>query len=178
VLNPVIDACLELAARPDFSARGLAAITRIELTGPVLLRERTDRPGVTNGRQSQVSAQHAVAVVLARRRAGLAEFSDAAVADPAVCALGGKLVFIDDTTMRVDAARVRVTFDGGAVFESRIDAARGSLANALTDAELETKLRTLCAYGQSGVDAERLIGALWALEPMDDVGGIMQFAVP
>ena len=173
VLNPVIDACLELAARFEFTAQASQTINRIEITGHPLLRQRTDRPGVTNGRQSQVSAQHAVSVVLLRQRAGLTEFSDAAVTDPAIRALGAKLSFIDDASMSVDAAHVRVTFADGAAVESRIDAARGSLATPLTDAELEAKLRTLCVYGQSGVDASRLIAAVWALEHSGDVGEIM-----
>ncbi len=178
VLNPVIDACLELAAQPEPIARNADAITRIEITGHPLLRQRTDRPGVTSGRQSQVSAQHAVGVVLLRQRAGLPEFSDAAVADPAIRALGAKLHFIDDTSMSVDAAHVRVIFADGAAVESRIATARGSLANPLTDAELEAKLRTLCEYGQSGVDANRLIAAVWVLEHSLDAGEIMALATP
>lgn len=178
VLNPVIDACLELAISPELIAHGREAITRIEIKGHPLLRQRTDRPGVTNGRQSQVSAQHAVGVVLLRHRAGLPEFSDAAVADPSIRALGAKLSFIDDASMSVDAAHVRVTFTDGASTESRIEAARGGLANPLTDAELEAKLHTLCGYGQSGVDAKRLIAAVWALEHSGDAGEIMSLAVP
>ena len=178
VLNPVIDACLELAARSEFIAHRSNTISRIEITGHPLLRQRTDRPGVTSGRQSQVSAQHAVGVALLRQRAGLSEFSDAVVADPAIRALGAKLVFIDNASLSVDAARVRVAFADGASIESRIDAARGSLGNPLTDAELEAKLHTLCAYGKAGVDASRLIAAVWALEHSRDAGEIMALAAP
>ncbi len=176
VLNPVIDACLELAARPEFVARGADAVACIEITGHPLLRQRTDRPGVSSGRQSQVSAQHAVGVVLTRLRAGLAEFSDAAVADTRVRALGAKLAFIDDAAMSVDAARVCVTFTDGSTLDAHINAARGSLGNPLSDAELETKLRTLCGYGRSGVDANRLIDAVWTLENSSDAGALMRLA--
>lgn len=178
VLNPVIDACLELAARPDFTARGTSTIAGIEITGHPLLRQRTDRPGVTSGRQSQVCAQHAVGVTLLRQRAGLTEFNDAAVADPAIRALGAKLTFVDDAGMSVDAARVRVTFADGTECESRIDTACGSLGNPLTDVALETKLRTLCEYGHSGVNANRLIDAVWALEHSPDAGQIMALVTP
>lgn len=176
VLHSVIDACLDLAVQPELRARGLAAITHIGITGHPLLRQRTDRPGVISGRQSQVSAQHAVGVVLTRQCAGLTEFSDAAVADPAIRALGAKLHFIDDTNMAVDAAHVRILFADGFALESTVDAALGGLGNPLTDAQLEAKLRTLCDYGQSGVNADRLIDAAWALEQSRDAGSIMQFA--
>lgn len=163
VLNPVIDACLALSA--DARVRGgLARIVRIELTGHPLLRQRTDRPGITTGRQSQVSAQHAVAVALARGKAGLAEFSDAAVADPALRALGGKLAFRDEPQRSVDGVHVRIEFDDGTSLEREVEAARGSRARPLTDAELETKLRELCRHGGARVDADRLIEAVWTLE--------------
>ena len=41
VLNPVIDACLELAADPRIANGGWTGIARIELTGHPLLRQRT-----------------------------------------------------------------------------------------------------------------------------------------
>jgi 2-methylcitrate dehydratase PrpD len=176
VLNPVIDACLELAARPDFAARKTSDITRIVVTGHPLLRQRTDRPNVANGRLSQVSAQHAIGVALTRRRAGLPEFSDAAVADAQVRALGAKLQFVNDAGMTVDAARLRVDFNDGSLLHVHVDAARGSLARPLSDRELEIKLRDLCAYGESHVDAEPLIRAVWALAQCADAGSIMHFA--
>lgn len=176
VLHPVIDACLELAKRPEFTTRSADAIAHIEVTGHPLLRQRTDRPQIVNGRQSQVSAQHTVGVALTCRRAGLPEFSDTAVADVRVRTLGAKLVFIDDATMGIDATRLRITFTDGTSLATDVAAARGSLGNPLTDAELDTKLRTLCDYGRSGIDADRLIGALWALEQSTDAGSVMRLA--
>ena len=176
VLNPVIDACLEIAALPAFVERGTDAITHIEMTGHPLLRQRTDRPAPDSGRQSQVSARHTVGVVLIRQRAGLPEFSDAAVADARVRALGSKLEFRDDATLSIDSAHLRVTFADGVVVESRIGTARGSLDNPMTDAELETKLRALRDYGGSGVDANELIDSLWRLESSTDTGLLMALA--
>ncbi|MBM3340981.1 MAG: MmgE/PrpD family protein [Betaproteobacteria bacterium] len=176
VLNPVIDACLALASHADFQARGARAIARVEITGHPLLRQRTDRPAVDSGRLSQVCAQHAVGVTLTRQRAGLPEFSDAAVADAAVRALGAKVAFVDDASMRVDAARLRVTFEDKHALAIDIDAARGSLANPLSDADLETKLRTLNRDASARVNAQPLIEALWGIAQCADAGAIMALA--
>jgi 2-methylcitrate dehydratase PrpD len=119
-----------------------------------------------------------VGVTLTRRRAGLAEFSDAAVADAAVRALGGKVTFVDDAGMSIDAAQVRVRFDDGHSLVTRIDAARGSLARLLTDQELAAKLCSLCEYGGSGVAADRLMDAVWTLDRQRDAGSILALAVP
>lgn len=176
VLNPVIDACLALAADPRIAGGGWAAIERIELTGHPLLKQRTDRPGVATGRQSQVSAQHAVAVALVRGRAGLPEFSDEAVADPGLRALGQRLGFQDDASMSVDAVKVRIAFQDGTLLEREVQAARGSRARPLQDGEIEEKLRELCRHGGARVDADRLIEAVWTLDEAGDAAAVMRLA--
>jgi len=174
VLNPVLDACLALSARLD--ARRLDAIESIELTGHPLLRQRTDRPNIRTGRESQVSAQHAVPVALLRGSAGLEAFSDAAVADPALRALGSLLRFHDDETYSIDSAKVVLRFRDQSTEHEHVQMARGSLQRPLTDLELETKLRDLCRYGRSGCDAGPLIEAIWNMEGAPDMGRLAQLA--
>jgi 2-methylcitrate dehydratase PrpD len=175
VLNPVIEACLTLSVHPEVIRQGFENILSIELTGHSLLRQRTDRPAIKTGRESQVSAQHAVAVALMRGRAGLAEFSDQAVRDPVLRALGSKVRFVDDDAYSVDATRVSLVLPEGPPIEVRIDVARGATTRPLSDQDIEAKLRNLCAYGQSGVDPEPLIQAVWNLDDLTDAGQIMQF---
>jgi len=81
VLFPVIDACLELRARHMPAPQRIAQIV---VRGHPLLLERADRPAVETGREAKVSIQHSVAVALLEGAAGLAQFEDAYVADPAV----------------------------------------------------------------------------------------------
>ncbi len=165
VLNPVIEACLDLAREADWSP---ADIERVELIGHPLLRERTDRPGIRSGRESQVSAQHAVGVALGRGKAGLAEFSDASVMDPEVRTFGHRVFFFDDSAYPVEAAKVTVVLKSGKTSSRQVDAARGSLGAPLTDAELEAKLRALAEYGGSRISTEPLIEALWTMEAATD----------
>ncbi|SHH11832.1 MmgE/PrpD family protein [Pollutimonas bauzanensis] len=174
VLNPVLDACLALSAR--IGMRRLEAIASIELTSHPLLRQRTDRPNVRTGRESQVSAQHAVPVALLRGAAGLEAFSDEAVNDPALRALGPLVRFHDDETYSIDSAKVVLRFHDQPPEQEFVRVARGSLERPLTDAELETKLRDLCRYGRSGCDAGRLIGAVWDMEDGKDMGRLAELA--
>jgi 2-methylcitrate dehydratase PrpD len=174
VLNPVLEACLTLSTHAELVKQGLGAIERIELTGHPLLRQRTDRPNVATGRESQVSAQHAVAVALTRGKAGLAEFSDEAVADTTLRALGQKIAFIDDASFAVEAATVRLHLRGGQALEVAIDIARGARGRPLSDQDIENKVRNLCEYGGSGCDPEPLIEAVWSMDRATDVGQLMQ----
>lgn len=173
VLNPVIEACLALHER---ARAALHAVEAIELKGHRLLRERTDRPEPRSGREAQVSAQHAVAACLYRGRAGLDEFSDACVADPAWEALGNKVRFVDDARLGVQTAEVTLRLRGGDILSQRVDAARGSLEAPLSDDALSQKLRTLAAWGDSGCAADPLIDALWSLDTADDAGALMPLA--
>lgn len=173
VLNPVIEACLDLFRRPNMAADELAAITEIEITGHPLLRERTDRPAARSGREAQVSAQHAVAVSLLYGKAGLAQFSDDAVADPAVCALGKKVRFIDDARTPLAAARLRLLRPDAPAITTAVEMARGSVDKPMTDKELEDKLREICRDSSADYDPEPLINAVWSLDENSDAGTLM-----
>lgn len=174
VLNPVIEACLCLAGDQAISPDD---IEQVELVGHPLLRQRTDRPLPANGRESQVSAQHAVAVTLARGRAGLSEFSDAAVAEPSLRSFASKLRFVDDDGLTVDSARVTLRMRMGGERSVLVSNARGSQARPLSDAELEQKLADLIEHGRSGCTAGPLIDAIWSLDRAIDAASLLSLTV-
>jgi 2-methylcitrate dehydratase PrpD len=173
VLNPVIEACLALYHEDGIR---LAQVESVRLTGHSLLRQRTDRPQPRSGREAQVSAQHAVAMALAHGRAGLDEFSDASMASPEASALASRLSFHDDDSFEVEAAGVHLGLRDGANVSRTVAVAQGSLGAPLSDAELERKLRTLCAWGGSGCDPEPLLQALWSLDASTDAGQVAALA--
>lgn len=173
MLHSVLDACLAL--RKD-SALAVDRIESIVVRGHPLLGQRTDRPDVTTGREAQVSAQHSVAVALLTGAAGLAQYSDAAVRDPAVLALRQKVKVQDDATMTIEAAEVIITLRDGRSLKAFVEQARGGERRPLTDADLEAKLRDLAAFGQSGCDMTALIDAVWSLDSSNDAGQVMRLA--
>jgi 2-methylcitrate dehydratase PrpD len=175
VLNPVLEACLALRRDADVDT---SRIERIEIVGHPLLRERTDRPDVTTGRQSQVSAQHAVGVSLLRGTAGVDDFDDRSVAEPAIRALGRKVVFIDDPGYAVDAARVTLFQAGGMAIEYEVDHAYAGSARPMTDLDLHAKLASQMKRSGAGRDSNALITAVEALEHSEDAADVMALAVP
>ncbi len=175
VVNPVIDAVLELRERHGLQADQIHSVT---VTGHPLLGERTDRPSPANGREAQVSAQHSVAVALLHGAAGIAQYTDQAVGDPSTSVLRANVCVEDDAAMAVGAARVAVRLHDGNAFGVTVEHARGSLERPLTDAELEQKLITLAAHGCPALDTARLVDVIWSLESVDDVRDLMRCAVP
>ncbi len=172
VLNPVIDAALALAARDGFDA---AKVAGVEVWGHPLLRQRTDRPDVSTGREAQVSAQHAVAAAFRLGRADLDAFSDAAVAR--TLAEGRPPIrFHDDAAMDIAATRMTVEMTDGARHEIAIDAARGSEANPLTDRDIEAKLEMLSARAGFKKPVQSLIDAVWGLDDLADAADVVRLA--
>jgi 2-methylcitrate dehydratase PrpD len=144
-----------------------------------LLRQRADRPDVTTGREAQVSAQHAAAVTLLHGCAGLDQFTDTAVNDPAVRALRRRVKLVDDPSRAVPSVRLVVERKDGANEEVVIEHARGTDQRPLTDGELEEKLRMLASSKAPNCSAaDPLIEAIWDLEKSPNVSQLLPHARP
>jgi len=173
VINPVLDCVLDW--RRDNPS---IEVARVVVRGNPLLADRTDRPNVSSGRLSQVSVQHAVAAALLRGRAGLDEFSDLCVNDPAVVAQRGKVEVVRDASFATIAAAVEITGNDGKVHRLSTKAARGSDVNPMSDRDLEQKLRNLAAGWNAKYDAQPLIDAIWSLDKNPDVASLCLLTVP
>ncbi|MEJ8572076.1 MmgE/PrpD family protein [Microbaculum marinum] len=172
VVNPVIDACLQLREREGLKLEDVAAI---EVTGHPLLRQRTDRPDVSTGRMSQVSAQHAIAIVLLRGRAGLQEFSDEAAAETLRTGRP-QVTFHDDPSRDIASIEFVVRTRGGGELRLDILEALGSRRNPLSDAQLEAKLFEAARLVGFTGDARRLADAIWTIEKAGDAGDVVRLA--
>src|SRR5262249_21767274 len=157
VLFPVIDACLELRRQHRPAAERIA---RVMVRGHPLLRERTDRPEVADGRSAKVSLQHSVAVALLSGAARLAQYGDEAVADRAVQKLRARVTAADDPAIPVEGAQVSIELADGTRFEEYVRHGRGTPGRPMSDAELDAKVAELVAFGAPAVDAPALIAAV------------------
>lgn len=175
VLFPVIDACLELRAR---DAPAPERIARIVVRGHPLLRERTDRPHAETGRAAKVSLQHSVAAAFLFGAAGLAQYEDACVADPAVRMLRAKVAVEEDIAVPVESAIVTVMLQDGTSFSQHVRHGRGTPGRPMSDDELDAKVHELAAYGAPFVDAPALIAAIRGIEGEADAGHILRMTVP
>ena len=175
VLFPVIDACLELRQRIAVPVDRIAGVA---VRGHPLLRERTDRPVVGDGRSAKVSLQHSVAVALLQGAAGIAQFTDTAVADPAVQALRARVSAEDDASIPVEAAIVEVRLADGTTLTEHVHDGRGTPGRPMSDLELDAKVNECAAFGAPFVDVAALIAAISDIESMGDAAHIMRMTVP
>jgi 2-methylcitrate dehydratase PrpD len=175
VLFPVIDACLDLRARHALAAD---RIGRVTVKGHPLLRMRTDRPDVTSGREAKVSLQHSVAVAFLYGAAGLAQYADACVVEPAVLDLRRKVAVEEDENVPVDTAFITVETTDGRRLKCHVTESRGTMARPMSDTELEAKFRGLADHGAPTLDAGRLIEAIWGINREPDAARIIKMTAP
>jgi len=173
VIHPFLDVVLDWRRQhPD------DAIERVVLRGNPLLSDRTDRPDISTGAESQVSVQHAVAAALVRGQAGLAQFTDACARDPALVAMRRRIAVVRDPAVATIAAQVELCTADGRTHRLSTPAARGSPANPMNDRDVEEKLRTIVGSWQPGYDVAPLIAAIWALDRSDDAARVLALTVP
>jgi 2-methylcitrate dehydratase PrpD len=174
VIHPVIDCMLDLRAKGAFKTEDIA---RIVVHGHPLLSERANRPSVTTGREAQVSVQHSVAAAQIFGQAGLDQYTDACVNDPAVLKLRRKVEVVQDPKIPVEAATLELWTWDGSHHRAAVDAARGSAGRPLTDRELEQKFASLAGQRLKG-GGVNLIEAVWAFDTMDDASKLLKLTVP
>jgi 2-methylcitrate dehydratase PrpD len=170
VFHAVIDASLRLR---DRIGQRTAQIDSVTVQGSALLLARGNR-SVHNERDARVSIHHCVACSLLIGAAGIAEFARETVFRPDVAQLRQKVRAELDEAMPDGAARVSMRLLTGEVFTETVAFPRGSLADPLTDRDIEAKLRECVRTGGSDWDADGVIEAVWQIDALDDVSDLMQ----
>jgi 2-methylcitrate dehydratase PrpD len=171
VLHAVVDACLALRSRHAIDPARLRAV---RARGHPLLRQRADRPHPQSGREAAVSIQHTAAVCFLHGEAGVEQYADAVVHDPAVRALGARVQVADEARIGVEAARVEVELDDGSRYDTYVEHASGSAARPMSDADLAAKVASLARWRRWPGSVEGLIAAFLDLEQAPDTAPIVR----
>lgn len=166
--HPAADALLDLMREHRLQAADVAAVTAhvhqgaLDVLGPV-----TDPQTI---HQSKFSMGLVLALIARHGRAGLADFTDAALRDSEIRAFHDKVKMVLDPD--IDRAypqrwmgRVTVSTRDGREIEQRIASPKGDPDNTLTRAELEDKALRLAGYsgGASAAEMQRVIARIWRL---------------
>ena len=169
VFHAVIDACFKLRTKLNQHIDDIVSIT---VEGSALLLARGDRP-VRNERDARVSIHHCVACALLVGAAGVAEFSDATVSRPDIVSLRQKVRAALDASLPDGAARVSIQLTSGETLSEIVMAAKGSLADPLSDRDIEAKLRDCARLSGTNWDIDRIIDEVWRLDTLGDVSILM-----
>jgi 2-methylcitrate dehydratase PrpD len=149
--HPFIDCARQLVAdgvRPD----AVAATECKTAEGIVhrLWEPLAAKQNPPNGYAAKFSIPYAIAVGMLRGDAGLIEYEDSVVHDPAVRALASKIRYVVDPANPYPqrfTGHVRVTLKNGDVREASQDHFRGGRDEPMSAAALEAKFVANCRYG-------------------------------
>jgi 2-methylcitrate dehydratase PrpD len=160
--HPYIDCARRLAAR------GVAAADIVEMVCDVgegtvhrLWEPLAAKQAPNNGYAGKFSTPYCIAAGFLRGNVGLSDFSDAAVKEPAVVALAGKVRYrIDpqDPYPHNFTGHIRATLRDGRTVEERQPHMRGGAREPLTRADIEDKFMLNARHG--GYDTARAAAAL------------------
>jgi 2-methylcitrate dehydratase PrpD len=175
VVHPIIDACLELRNK-----HGIVhdAIASIDLRVHPLVLTLTGNPAPRNGLEAKLSVQHCAAAACIFAAAGVKEFSDACVNDPATIALRSRVRPVVDNAIGKDAADVTVTLKDGTKHHCYVAHASGSLERPLSDDDIESKFRALAEWGFSTCNAYDVIELIWSFDNIRDAAALARTTVP
>jgi len=170
VIHAVIDGCLELRQMHGVNA---ADIERVELLVHPMVLELTGKRTPTTGLEGKFSVVHAAAVSLVQGCAGEPQFSDDVVCDPVVIALRDRVTAtVDAAVTSYLEARVRVVLKDGTVLDRHVPHALGTLARPMSDADLETKFRSLVEPVLPVSQVDELVDLCWNIETLPNVSAI------
>jgi 2-methylcitrate dehydratase PrpD len=131
-----------------------------------------------NGYAGKFSQPYCIAAAFLHGNIGLEAFADAAVKDPAVLALAGKVRYVvdpDNPYPNAFTGHVRMLLHDGRVFEERQPHMRGGVQEPLTRADIEEKFALCCRHG--GWDTVRIDGALALARRLYDYDGKLDLSL-
>jgi len=181
--HPAADAFLEVMTTHGLAADRIARVTArvsqaaIDVLGPAASPRTVHQAKFSMGTVLGLLAVHG--------RAGLSEFEEHALTDPAVAALRDKVGMVLDA--EVEAAyparwigKIEVLTVDGRGFSARVDVPKGDPENALPRDELEGKAIRLARLRGAATEAEMraAIARIWALEDLPALGRLLPTPPP
>lgn len=171
--HPTIEAVIGLCER-----HGLVPdqIESVQATVNDYVLSVTGKARPTTGLEGKFSIFHCAAVAAVDRAAGLPQFTDERVNDPAVTAMRERVNVHADDALRKDAATVELLLTDGRRLTSRVMHNKGTPARPMTDSEIGAKFTDLAAPRLGAEPAHRLLEMCWRLDECADVAEIARLA--
>lgn len=173
VIHPAIDACIQLRTEHRLTAD---QIDRIDLRVHPLVLELTGKKTPQTGLEGKFSVYFAAAVAIVRGAAGVGEFSDSLVKDPAIVALRDRVTATVDPAIREEQVRAVITLKDGRRLEKYIEHAVGSVERPMSNADLEAKFMGNAQGVLPESRARALIDLCWRAETLPTVSAIADAA--
>jgi 2-methylcitrate dehydratase PrpD len=178
---------LSLMREPDWSGVSAGSVQKVEVKVPPYTYKLVGHPfemGATPRVNAQFSIRYCVANALLRGSSKLAHFEEAAIRDPRVLELTGRVDVVEDPAMEVRGhtpVDMTVHLKDGRKFFRQIDIAPGFPGNPLTKEEQEARFLDCIAYAEKPLKKEQVDGIVESvshIERLSDVRDLIPLLLP
>jgi 2-methylcitrate dehydratase PrpD len=137
-----------------------------------------NQQGITKGLQGKFCVYHGAAIGLVRGKAGVQEYTDAAVNDPQIKRVRELATAVGDPSITEDQARIEVQLTTGQTLTRFVEQSLGNIHRPMTDKQLEAKFRDQAVAALPAAQVEKAIELCWKIDELGDVAELIRAAVP
>jgi 2-methylcitrate dehydratase PrpD len=174
ISHPYMDCALTLKRKHAIAPEQVTEIVCRTAEGPVhrLWEPLADKQRPTSSYGAKFSLPYCIAVMIIRGRAGLEEFTDAAIRDPVVLELAKKVRYELDPSIdypRHFSGHVKIKLTDGRVLEENQPYPRGGFESPLPPEEIEAKFRANARLAISEGQVDLIVESVKTLEQLPSI---------
>jgi 2-methylcitrate dehydratase PrpD len=154
------------------------SITAVRLRVAPLVLDLCNQTNITKGLQGKFSVYHGAAVGLVRGKAGIQEYTDGAVNDPAVKRVRECATATGDSSLTEDQARIEVELTNGEKLTRFVEKSLGNIHRPLSDRQLDDKFLDQAVVALPPEQAEKVLAQCWQIDRLADVNHLIGLALP
>jgi 2-methylcitrate dehydratase PrpD len=137
-----------------------------------LVMDLCNQTNITKGLQGKFSVYHGAAVGLVRGKAGIQEYTDAAVNDPDIKYVREHTTAVGDSAISEDQAHIEVELTNGQKLTRFVAQSLGNIHRPLTDDQLSAKF-----LGQAP-SFEAALSQCWEIDELTNVANLIDSTHP
>ncbi len=172
VNHPTIDGAIQIHHEHHPAPASIAAV-RLRVAPLVL--DLCNQTNITKGLQGKFSVYHGAAIGLVRGKAGIQEYTDAAVNDPAIKHVREHATAVGDASITEDQAHIEVEMADGSKRTRFVEKSLGNVHRPLSDAQLNDKFLDQAILAIPLEQAEALLRQCWQVDQLADVKQLIQY---
>ena len=175
VNHPTIDGAIQIHREHHPAPESIAAV-RLRVAPLVL--DLCNQTNITKGLQGKFSVYHGAAIGLVRGKAGIQEYTDEAVNDPAIKRVRERATAIGDSSVTEDQAHIEVELTNGEKLTRFVEKSLGNIHRPLTDHQLDDKFLDQAVLALPREQAEKALRQCWQVDRLSDVNHLIDLAIP
>jgi 2-methylcitrate dehydratase PrpD len=175
VNHPTIDGAIQIHHRHHPAHASIAAV-RLRVAPLVL--DLCNQTNITKGLQGKFSVYHGAAIGLVRGKAGIQDYTDDAVNDPAIKHVRERATAVGDASITEDQVHIEVELMNGEKLTCFVEKSLGNIHRPLTDAQLDAKFLDQAVLALPLEQAEALLRQCWQIDQLTDVHRLIKSALP